>query len=163
MTIGTLRTQGTELWFINPLTSAADFVKLSCPTGISGLGGPADQLDDTCLDSTTRTFKQGLKNPGTLTVPFNFIPTNTSHQILFQLYDGGQVVQWIAGLSDGTSPPTNSSAGGFNPPPNRSSIRFNGYVSDINIDIATNSIVTGTLTIQRSGAILVTPGPAPTT
>lgn len=162
MTIGTLKTQGTELFFINPFTTAIDLLKFACPTGITGLGGPADQLDDTCLDSTERTYKQGLKAPGPVTVNFNFIPTNTSHQIIKQLYDSGRDIQWIIALSDGTSAPTQTSAGGMNPPVSRSSIRFNGYVADFNLDVATNEIVRGTMTIQRSGTYTITPGPAPT-
>jgi len=38
--------------------------------------------------------------------------------------------------------------------PLRTSISFRGYVSDLNIDIATNEIVRGTLTIQRSGSVM---------
>jgi hypothetical protein len=163
MTVGTLKTQGTELFFANPLTTAIDLLKVACPTGITGLGGPADQLDDTCLDSTERTFKQGLKNPGAITVPVNFIPSSPSHQALIALYNGGQTVSWLIAMSDGTTDPTTlNSAQLIVPPANRSSIRFDGYVSDFNIDIATNEIVRATVTIQRSGAFLLTPGPTPT-
>lgn len=162
MTIGTIKTQGTELFFTNPLTTAADIMKVACPTGISGLGGPADQLDDTCLDSTERTYKQGLKSPAAVTVPFNFIPSNSTHQALIGMYNSGQTANWLVALSDGTTAPTVvNSAGLINYPASRSSIRFFGYISDLNFDIATNEIVRGTMTIQRSGAFTLNPGPAP--
>lgn len=165
MTIGTLKTQGTELFFVNTLPTADVLVKLACPTGISGLGGAADQLDDTCLDSTERTFKRGLGNPGQVSVPFNFIPSNTSHQVLFDLQEDGRNLNWLIALSDGTAQPTIGTAGTIVPPvsPLRTSIGFEGYIADVNIDIATNEIVRGTLTIQRSGPVTTYwNGPIPT-
>jgi len=164
MTQGTLKTQGTELFFTNPITTAADILKVACPTGVSGLGGGADQLDDTCLDSTERTFKAGLRNPGPVTVPVNFIPSSPSHVALLAMFQGGQMANWLIAMSNGTTAPTVvNSAGLITPPANRVSIRFDGYVSDFNIDIATNEIVRATLTIQRSGSIFMTvAGPVPT-
>lgn len=164
MTVGTLKTQGTELYFISGADSDPTIVKVSCPTGISGLGGPADQLDDTCLDSTERTFKRGLGNPGQVSVPINFIPSSDSHQRLIALQTSGENVSWLIGMSDGTAAPTLDSEGAFEPPPapTRTSIVFEAYVADFNIDIATNEIVRATLTLQRSGSI--TPyyrGPVP--
>ena len=65
MTTGTLKTQGTELFTVDALSSSvAAVLKFACPTGITGLGGAADQLEDTCLDNTTdKTYKPGLGHP----------------------------------------------------------------------------------------------------
>lgn len=158
MTVGTLKTQGSELFLVDKLTSSvAAVLKLACPTGITGLGGAADQLEDTCLDNTTdKTYKRGLGNPGQVSVPFNFIPSNTSHQILFDLKEQGNTIGWLIGMSDGTAPPTLDANDELVPPasPNRTSIAFEAYIADINIDIATNEIVRGTLTLQRSGPVV---------
>jgi len=43
-----VKTQGTELYFV----SSAAVLKLTCPTGITGLGGARDQIETTCLDNT---------------------------------------------------------------------------------------------------------------
>jgi Phage tail tube, TTP, lambda-like len=155
MTIGTLKTQGTELWLIDTVSaSAAAVLKFSCPTGISGLGGAGDQLDDTCLDNTSeRTYKRGLGNPGQVTVPFNFIPRNASHQVLYTLKSQGLDVDWMIGFSDGTAAPTLDSNDAWVVPANRTVASFVGYVSDVNIDVATNEIVRGTLVVQRSGEV----------
>lgn len=156
MTIGTVRTQGTELFLLDTMRQSfiAEALKFACPTGISGLGGPRDQIDDTCLDATTdKTFKAGLATPAPVAIPFNFIPSSQSHQILFDLKADGRNINWMACLSDGVNPPTITD-GDFTPPANRTSVEFNGYVADVNIDIATNEIVKGTLTIQRSGAVV---------
>jgi hypothetical protein len=144
-----VKTQGTELFFIND----DEIVKFACPTGITGLGGATDQIDTTCLGDNERTFKQGLANPGTVSVPFNFDPTQVSHQDLFDLKEAGDNLDWLVALSDGTDQPSLDSNDEFVAPANRTSAKFVAYISDVNIDVATNEIVRGTLTLQRSGAV----------
>ena len=130
--------------------------KLSCPTGITGLGGAADQIESTCLDATTdREYVRGLGNPGQVSVPFNLLTTGAetaSHQLLFTLKDLGTSLPWLACLSESATDPTNV-ADVFTVPTDRTSFAFTAYIADINIDIATNEIVRGTLTLQRSGAV----------
>jgi hypothetical protein len=159
MSNATVKTQGTKLYFVDPLTSSVPaIVELGCPTGISGLGGAADQIETTCLSATVdRTFARGLGNPGQVTVPFNLLPSNASHQLLFELSDSGVVVNWLAALSDGTNTPnTLDSNDRIVPPNDRTSFGFDAYIADVNIDIATNEIVRGTLTLQRSGQVTAT-------
>jgi len=152
--MASVKTQGSELYFVDVLTSSVPaVVKLNCPTGITGLGGPADQIDTTCLDATERGFVRGLGNPGQVSVPFNLDPGASSHQILFDLQESGENLDWLIGLSDGSAAPTLTSGDQLVHPAARTSIIFNGYVADVNLDIATNEIVRGTLTIQRSGPL----------
>lgn len=155
MTIGVLKTQGTELFFIDTLSSTvAAIVKLGCPTGITGLGGAADQIEVTCLDTTDdKEYRRGLGNPGQVSVPFNFIPSDTSHQVLFDLKNAGTVTEWMIGFSDATADPTLNSSDAFVVPANRTCAQFTAYIADVNIDVATNEIVRGTLTLQRSGVV----------
>jgi hypothetical protein len=79
-----------------------------------------------------------------------------SHQELFALKDVGDTLQWIALLSDGTSAPTLNSNEDIQPPADRTSFMFNAYIADVNIDIASNDVVKGTLTLQRSGVVTPT-------
>ncbi len=154
MTVGTVETKGTELFFVdNQTSSVAAVIKLSCPTGITGIGGAADQIDITCLDSAEREFARGFQNPSAISVPFNFIPSANSHQVLFDLKDSGETIGWLICLSEGTTAPTLDSNDDLVPPSGRTSLAFQGYVADLNLDIATNEIVRGTLSIQRSGAV----------
>lgn len=150
-----VKTQGTELFLIDNVSVPADpvIVKFACPTGITGLGGATDQIDTTCLGDNERSYVQGLANPGTVSVPFNFDPTQASHQILFELKEAGTNLDWLIGLSDGTTDPTLNVGDAFVPPTGRTSAQFIAYISDVNIDIATNEVVRGTLTLQRSGAV----------
>lgn len=157
MTAGIVKTQGTELYF-KTVDSTPALVKMACPTGITGLGGAADQLETTCLDTQDdKEYTGGLGNPGQVSVPFNFIPTNASQQDLFDMKARRDVLDWIVLLSDGTAAPTLDSNDEIDPPAGRSSIKFQGYIADLNLDIATNEIVRGTLTIQRSGPVVLTP------
>lgn len=153
MTAGVLKSQGTHLYFANPTSTDPDLVKLVCPTGISGLGGAREQTDITCLDNTDeREYIAGLAAPGQLSVPFNFVPSDVSHQVLFDLKESGEKIDWIICFSDGTAPPTLSS-GDIVPPALRTSAEFVAYVADVNIDVANASQVSGTLTLQRSGKV----------
>lgn len=151
--VTTVKTQGTELFFIDDYSSSTDtLIKMACPTGITGLGGAADQIETTCLEATEKTYARGLGNPGQVSVPFNFAPSEVSHQLLFDLKDAGVEIEWMVCMSEGNTDPT-ISQGALVAPAGRTSAGFVGYISDVNIDIATNEIVRGTLTIQRSGGV----------
>jgi hypothetical protein len=159
-----IRTQGSELFFVDTLSSSvAAVMKMACPTGIQGLGGPADQIPTTCLDELEdHTYERGLGNPGQVTVPFILKPWEASQQTLWDLKAAGDTVGWMIGLSDGTTDPTLDSEDALVAPAGRTSFAFQAYIADLNIDIATNEVVRGTMLLQRSGA--VTPywnGPTP--
>ena len=153
-----LKTQGTALYFVKPGTPTGTAVKVTCPTGISGLGGAADQIDTTCLDDTDdRQYVRGLGNPGQVTVPFVLKAGDASHADLIALKAAGTSVEWMVCMSDATTAPTvTASTNSFAALTTRSNIEFTGYVADITIDAAGNEVVRGTMTIQRAGAWTVT-------
>ena len=143
-----IKTQGTNLYFID----SAAVVTMGCPTGITGLGGTRDQIEVTCLNATDdKSYVSGLGNPGQISVPFVFDPQDVSHQTLKDLHDSGEKIDWTIGMSDGTAAPTIVS-GSFSLPTTRSFITFEAFVADLNLDYATNEVVRGTLTLQRSGS-----------
>lgn len=149
-----IKSQGTHLFLRLRNSSGQTALKMKCPTGIQGLGGPRDQIDSTCLDDIDdRQYEAGLGNPGQVNVPFNYDPQHASHQLLFDLKDAGTTEQWLTGLSDGSAAPTFDSNGDFLPMTTRSGFVFDGYVADVNIDVATNDIVKGTMILQRSGKV----------
>jgi hypothetical protein len=157
--MSTVKTQGTKLYFVDTLTSSVPaIIELACPTGVTGLGGAADQIETTCLaDTTDKTFTRGLGSPGQVSVPFNLDPAAASHQLLFDLKEAGDTISWIVCLSDGSVAPNALDSNDVITPPNdRTSFGFNAYIADVNIDVATNEIVRGTLTLQRSGQVTAT-------
>lgn len=144
-----IKTQGTNLFFV----SSAAVKTLTCPTGITGLGGARDQIETTCLENTDdKTYLSGLGNPGQVSVPFVFEPSAADQKLLYALHDSGETVNWMVGFSDGTAVPTIVS-GVLTMASTRSAAQFSAFVSDVNIDVATNEIVRGTLTLQRSGNV----------
>jgi len=144
-----IKTQGTSLFFIDSST----VVTMQCPTGITGLGGTRDQIEVTCLQATDdKSYVSGLGNPGQVSVPFVFDPSASSHQTLLDLHDSGDVTDWMIGFSDGTAVPTIVS-GQLTMASTRTAASFDAFVADIAIDVATNEVVRGTLTLQRSGSV----------
>jgi len=155
-----VKTQGTHLFFVDSTQPEPSVVKMGCPTGIQGAtNGARDQIDDTCLDATEdRSFTSGLGNPGASTVPFILKPQDGSHLSLFELKKSGVKLPWLVALSDGIAAPTLSTDGSLDISAiDRTTIEFTAYVADVDIDIATNEVVRGTLTLQRSGSFNFVP------
>lgn len=150
MPTGTVRTQGTRLFFA---VSESAIHKVACATGIQGLGGSRDQIDTTCLESEEREYEGGFPNPGQVTVPINFEPRSASHQALTTLRESGDTISWMIVLSDQAGSPTVQDSEGHLDSPGGTTAEFRGYIADFNIDIASNEIVRATLVIQRSGAV----------
>lgn len=152
-----IKSQGTDLYWASGPTAVKRVV---CATAISGLGGARDQIDTSCLDNTQdRTFVGGLGNPGQVTVAFNVHKGEVAHEDLLALKAAGTTVSWGIYSSDATTVPT-AAGSVMQAVVDRVSAIFQGYVSDINIDIQGNDIWKGSITIQRSGAVafdLLTP------
>lgn len=129
-------------------------VKVGCPTGVTGLGGAASQVDDTCLDDLEMKYKPGMANPGQMGVDLNFDPTVVSHQQLWDLFNSQEVVPWVVGWSNGKDiPPTvNHTTGVVTYPATRTYTSFDGYIADLPLDFAINSLVKSKMSVQRSGA-----------
>jgi hypothetical protein len=148
MTTGTIETKGTRLYFA---VDGSDILKVACATGIQGLGGPGAQINQTCLDSQEMEYFKGMKDPAQVSVPVNFIPRSAAHQALQVLDDSGEAISWMLVLSDQPDGPVTLDSDGRLASPGPTSVEFLAYVADFEIDIQTNEIVRGTLTLQRSG------------
>lgn len=153
MTQGVIRTQNTDLYFAEESSS---IFKVACAAGVTGLGGAADQIDTTCLDSSEREYARGMLNPGQVTVPINFIPQSAAHQALLRVRDSGETISWMIVLSDQSGAPNSLDTDGRLVTPGATTFEFLAYIADFTFDIALNEIVRGTLTLQRSGAIVAT-------
>lgn len=146
--------QGSELYFVDPDTK--EVVKVQCPTGFTPGGAPADQLEDTCIDDTTKTYKKGLRTPGSATINLMADPKYASHVRLYELYaddsDENTDIQFAIGWSDGKGVvPTVDSDGLFVLPTTRTWLTFAGYISDFPFDFQANTLVSVAMTVQQSG------------
>lgn len=148
-------TQGTQIYFIDPDfdSNGPGVREVECATTFTPGGNPADQIEDTCLSDTSRSYKPGLRTPGQATLGLNADPENESHVRLHQLSetDPSPTLKWAVGWADGTSVPTLDSSGDFDLPTDRTWFVFEGYVSDFPFDFAANTVVTTQAAIQRSG------------
>lgn len=145
-------TQGTELYFFDPDTDV--WTKVGCPTALSGISAPKEQVETTCLDSDARTYIAGLATPGTASITIQADPRDASHLRLHELYKTStDNLDWALGWSDGKGiPPTGMDTSGPVLPATRTWLAFEGYVSDFPFDFALNSVVTSAVTLQVSGA-----------
>ena len=147
--------QGTYIYFIHPSydSSGPAIVRLQCATSFNPGGAPRDQLDDSCLEDQDAKSKQGMRRPGVATIGINPDPQYESHGLLFDLFNGNEQVdlKFAVGWSDGVAEPTLDTDGDFNLPTSRTWFLFEGYVSDFPFDHALNTIIAGTVSVQRSG------------
>jgi Phage tail tube, TTP, lambda-like len=148
-----IKTKGTNVWFVFPDSNGSEMVLLGCPKGVSGLSGSKSQIDETCLDSQEMEFGPGMANPQAVTINVDLDWTKVSHRDLIYMDDNDIVTTFIIGFSDGTSAPTVvANTGVITYPNTRSFVSFQGYLADVPLDIAINANVTSAVSIQRSGA-----------
>lgn len=151
-----MKTQGTQLYFIDPNDNSV--TKVGCATSVTGISGSRDQLEDTCLeDLVSRSYKSGLESPGKATFTINFDTSDDSHVDLNDIEAAGTVLHWAIGWSDGTDAPTVASHGGFEIPSTRSWLTFDGYISDLPFDFGLNKLVTSQIGIQMTNHKVLTP------
>lgn len=150
-----VKTQGTDLYFIDPYDDSV--TKVGCVTSISGINAARDQIEVTCLDSAARLYESGLGTPGQATFGINFDPSDDSHVRLHELYVAGTSLNWALGWSDGTSAPTADSDGEVVAAAERSWITFEGYIADLPFDFALNAVVSSSVSVQVSNFPVLVP------
>jgi len=134
-----------------------EVMAIGCPTTFSPGGNPADQIEITCLNDSTRRYMPGLRTPGQATMTLLADPADPTHIRLFKLSETDDSedkdLVFAVGWSDGTAAPTVSSSGDdLNCPNTRTWFVFRGYISDFPFDFAQNTAVSTQMTIQRTGA-----------
>jgi len=153
---GTVRTQGTQIFFVDNSGSSSEptIVRMSCPTGVTGLfGGTADKIDVTCLEYTGkfRQYEFGLGDASDVTIPFILRPGDVSQQTLFDLQRSRAVIEWMVCDEWGTTAPTLDSNDEMVPPADRNSYTLRAAVTNLQLDAAGNEVWRGTLTLTPSG------------
>lgn len=158
-----VKTQGTQLYIADPFdSSGCTLLTVECATAISGLSNPREQIETTCLESDTREYEAGLSTPGQLTVTVNFDPRNTSHMRLYEFWRQNEG-NFLAAIGFGgpvDSAPTIDSDCTMNYPTDRTFIEFEGYVADVPLEAALNSVWTSAISIQISGPYTIYPATA---
>lgn len=148
-------TKGTNLYILDPRDDT--ITKLECPKSITGLGLSTPQINTTCLESDAEEFQPGMPSPGAATIGLDFDTAKDSHMLIDDLNEAQVKAQWAIGWSDGTAAPTVDTDGNFVLPATRSWITFVGYVADVPMDFAINSVVQSNFTVQMSGRRVIVP------
>lgn len=99
--------QRTHIYVLDDTGATPEVVRVECVTNFTPGGDPADQIEDTCLEDSERTYKSGLRTPGQATLGLNSDPEKDSHLTLynFSRQDPNPVLKWAVGWSDGTVAP----------------------------------------------------------
>jgi hypothetical protein len=142
-----VKTQGTELYFIDPADNSVN--KVDCPTSFDGPSAPMEQIETTCLDSPGRTYVAGMPNPGSATMTIYSDPSSATHLRLYELK--GETLDWAIGWSDGLGIAPTADSSGFTLPATRTWNTFEGHVADFPFTFGLNAVVTSNLSVQVSG------------
>lgn len=171
--MGAVKTQGSDLYVLVPAEGTGDpsIMRISCVTDLTGVGaGAADQIETTCISELTdRQYERGLKSPSAVSGTINYDRTDLSLDELQAMNDSGVKTQWYVGFSDGSLPGVDPAArpapvltaGVVTFPNTRTFVEFTGFVAELGLDIAANSVVKNPLSIQRSGSVIYHKATAP--
>ena len=159
--MASVKTQGSQLYFIadNDL-DVPTIYKLACATNMSGLSAPREQIETTCMESSTREYVSGLGTPGQFTVTVNFDPSEESHLKLYEMWrDNIDNTLFAIGMGGpvAVDPTLDSTGEGMVYPTTRTFVEFDGYVVDVPLEGALNSVWTSAMPIQISGPFTVYP------
>jgi len=118
-------------------TSTGGFVVVGQVQNISGPSVSANDVDTTCMDSSSnyRTFTCGLLDPGELTFSVVYDSTSASHSCLVRNMNKRLTTNWSISVA-GDSPD------------------FNGYVKGMSREIPMDGLITCDVTVKVTG----TPG-----
>jgi hypothetical protein len=95
----TIKTQGTDLYAIDPLTKA--LLVVGCFTSLDGIDTSIAQIETTCMNSSAREYEAGLAEPGSASFGLNIDPQSPAHVRLHRLKTAGTKLLWAIGWSDG--------------------------------------------------------------
>jgi hypothetical protein len=103
MTSLAVTTQGTKL-YVSPTGSPPVYAQIPDVTNIPSFGSSErPQIDTSNMDSTSREFRFGLADTGSVEFEINFVPDNTVHATIEAAAEANTQKQLKVELSDGTT------------------------------------------------------------
>lgn len=153
--MGTLKTQGTELFVLDDTDTGNEVRKIGQITGFSGVGsGATSEIETTNMDSLAKEFVVGLKDNGTISFNLDWDPQDESHTTLNTLV-GGANKRFIIGGSESAADPS-FAASTFTIPTDRTTLDFQAGVTQFQLDAGTDDVWRGSASLRVSGAITIT-------
>lgn len=151
-----LRTQGTELWMLDPdAVVGEEIVKIGNVTGYGEFGKQSNDIVVSNLDSTAVEKLAGLPDNGDLGLTVNVDPTSAAHQLLEDLAGTDARRTFCIGYSDGTTAPTFVDPN-LTAPTARTSQTFLASVKAFRQSVGLDSVVSANVSLGISGAMVRT-------
>ena len=122
----------------------ATYASVEGVTSINGFGTTRSEVDTTTLKSSSKMFKLGLKDNGTLQVETNYDPTDDQHQSIRDLNESGAKRSWQLVLMDDDGAPAET-------------FQFDGYVSGWSLRVDIDNVYKATLSIRITGDVVSVP------
>ena len=132
-------------------------VRFTCPKAFSFGEDSFSKIDSTCLDSDTKDYERGLRDPGEGSLQIDLDDENTSHFKLIELAESGEKVKWYVGSSHSTTAPTYEAIAGIDLPEDRIWWSFEGYINPAAPTIEQDALVGYTFTLVRTSPVVTTP------
>ncbi|MCW8960203.1 MAG: phage tail tube protein [Ignavibacteriaceae bacterium] len=145
-----LKTQGTEIYLLDDTNSGNEVLKVGNITDIGEFGPQAGDIDVTNMDSTAMEYFSGLADNGTVTIGFNYDPSNTTQQTLTSLV-GGANKRFVIACSEADTDVTYTST--FVIPTDRTTFDFQASVQGMPKGASVNDVWRGSISLRVSGAI----------
>lgn len=147
-----VKSNGTQIFAV----IGAAVVRFSCPKAFSFGEDSFSKIDATCLDSETKDYERGLRDPGEGSLQIDLDDENASHLQLIQLADSGEKIEWHVGSSHSKTVPTYEAVGGIDLPEDRIWWSFQGYINPSAPTIEQDTLVGYTFTLVRTSAVITT-------
>lgn len=137
MSSSSLESQGMVIAYNNTAASPNAYTTIPEVTSISGPDGSASEIDVSDLSSTAKEFKIGLKDSGSVSLEFMYIPVNAVHSALRTAWSNRTLTGFRITFTD--SPATVWT--------------FNAYVQNFSTTAGVDAPLAGTMTLRISGDI----------
>lgn len=147
-----IKSNGTQIFAV----IGAAVVRFSCPKAFSFGEDSFSKIDATCLDSETKDYERGIRDPGEGSLQIDLDDENASHAQLIQLAESGEKIEWHIGSSHSKTEPTYEPVGGIDLPKDRIWWSFQGYINPSAPTIEQDTLVGYTFTLVRTSAVITT-------
>lgn len=143
--------QGTQVYFAD----GTALYELKCALTLTPVGDPIAPVDMTPLGAAVKTSAPGIVTPSQFSVTAHYNKDDTAQQRLFSAYNNRDTLKWCILFPETTSQPS-LSGDNIVAPANRTSIKFEGWLTDRPLQVALNKLVGLSIPVQRTTTSTVT-------
>lgn len=147
-----IKSNGTHIFAV----IGGKVTRFTCPKAFTFGEDSFSKIDATCLDSETKDYERGIRDPGEGSLQIDLDDENESHIELIRLAESGEKIEWHIGSSHAKTEPTYEAVGGIDLPKDRIWWSFQGYINPSAPTIEQDTLVGYTFTLVRTSAVITT-------